>query len=51
MAHQRAEYLVAGMNGVVGKPISPAVLLSEIGRVIGAIDEPDAMRPSIAEAG
>jgi len=34
MVHQRAEYLAAGMNGVVGKPISPAVLLSEISRVI-----------------
>jgi CheY-like chemotaxis protein len=27
---QRAEYLSAGMDAVVGKPISPAVLLREI---------------------
>ena len=30
MVHQRAQYLAAGMNGVVAKPISPAALLSEI---------------------
>ncbi|MDO9222406.1 MAG: ATP-binding protein [Caulobacter sp.] len=38
MTHQRAEYLAAGMNGVVAKPISPAVLLSEIVRLM--TDEP-----------
>jgi len=30
MAHQRLEYLAAGMNGVVAKPIAPAALLAEI---------------------
>ena len=38
MTHQRAEYLAAGMNGVVAKPISPAALLSEIVRLM--TDEP-----------
>jgi len=33
MAHQRTEYLAAGMNGVVSKPISPAALLAEIERL------------------
>jgi PAS domain S-box-containing protein len=39
MAHQRQDYLNAGMNGVVGKPISPGTLLSEIARLAGANDE------------
>jgi PAS domain S-box-containing protein len=30
MVHQRAQYLAAGMNGVVAKPISPSALLTEI---------------------
>ena len=51
LAHQRAEYLAAGMNGVVGKPISPAVLLSEIGRVIAEMGESDAALQGVAEAG
>nr|MEA2797022.1 hypothetical protein [Phenylobacterium sp.] len=38
MVHQRAEYLAAGMNGVVAKPISPAALLTEIARVLAAED-------------
>ena len=33
MTHQRDQYLAAGMNGVVVKPISPAALLSEIARL------------------
>lgn len=33
MTHQREQYLAAGMNGVVAKPISPAALLSEIARL------------------
>jgi CheY-like chemotaxis protein len=33
LPHQRRAYLAAGMNGVVGKPISPAALLAEIARV------------------
>ena len=39
MIHQRAEYLAAGMNGVVAKPISPAALMTEIARVLAAEDE------------
>jgi PAS domain S-box-containing protein len=34
MVHQRAEYIAAGMNGVVAKPISPGAMLSEIAQVI-----------------
>ncbi|MBI5940994.1 MAG: PAS domain-containing protein [Caulobacterales bacterium] len=33
LAHQRETYLAAGMDGVVGKPISPAALLAEIARL------------------
>ena len=33
LAHQRATYLSSGMDGVVGKPISPTALLSEISRL------------------
>lgn len=33
LAHQRETYLAAGMDGVVGKPISPAALLVEIARL------------------
>jgi CheY-like chemotaxis protein len=51
MVHQRLEYLAAGMNGVIAKPISPAVLLSEIGRVIAEMGEAEAERPGVAEAG
>ncbi len=39
MTHQRAEYFAAGMDGVVGKPISPAALLTEIARL--AAREPE----------
>jgi len=41
MVHQRAQYLAAGMNGVVAKPISPAALLGEIVRLLSA-PEPEA---------
>ena len=34
MAHQRAQYMAAGMNGVVAKPISPSALLAEIARLM-----------------
>ncbi len=34
MAHQRTEYLAAGMDGVVAKPISPAALITEITRLM-----------------
>jgi CheY-like chemotaxis protein len=33
LSHQRQAYLDAGMDGVVGKPISPAALLTEIARL------------------
>jgi CheY-like chemotaxis protein len=33
LAHQRRAYLDAGMDAVVGKPISPAILLSEIAKL------------------
>ena len=36
MAHQRAIYLEAGMDGVASKPISPADLICEISRVLNA---------------
>jgi CheY-like chemotaxis protein len=39
LSHQRAAYLDAGMDGVVGKPISPSVLIGEIARLSqGAAD-------------
>ena len=47
MVHQRAEYVLAGMNGVVAKPISPGALISEIARVISTVDEAPA--PSAAD--
>jgi PAS domain S-box-containing protein len=33
LSHQRDTYLAAGMDGVVGKPVSPAALLAEISRL------------------
>ncbi|WP_309089023.1 PAS domain-containing protein [Phenylobacterium sp.] len=39
LSHQRQSYLEAGMDGVVGKPISPGVLLSEIARLSAAPEE------------
>ncbi|MBS0411402.1 MAG: response regulator, partial [Proteobacteria bacterium] len=33
MSHQRETYLAAGVDGVVGKPISPTALAAEIARV------------------
>jgi CheY-like chemotaxis protein len=39
MVHQRQEYLAAGMNGVVAKPISPTALLSEIARLLAEPNE------------
>jgi CheY-like chemotaxis protein len=35
MAHQRAAYLAAGMNGAVAKPLSPSVLVQTL---IAALD-------------
>ena len=42
LAHQRRSYLDAGMDGVVGKPISPAALLTEIARLAAQPLEDDA---------
>jgi CheY-like chemotaxis protein len=42
LSHQRRAYLDAGMDGVVGKPISPADLLREITAA--------ASRPVVVEA-
>jgi signal transduction histidine kinase len=42
LAHQRQAYLEAGMDGVVGKPISPAVLLTEIARLSDIADGDEA---------
>jgi PAS domain S-box-containing protein len=42
MAHQRAAYRAAGMNGVVAKPISPAALVAEIVRLSSAEPRPGA---------
>jgi len=44
LSHQRTAYLDAGMDGVVGKPISPADLLAEIARLSGPAP------PAIAKA-
>ncbi len=38
LRHQRDTYRAAGMDGVIGKPISPASLLEEIARLTGASD-------------
>ncbi|THD60393.1 ATP-binding protein [Phenylobacterium sp.] len=38
LAHQRRAYLDAGMDGVVGKPISPGVLLREIARLSAPVE-------------
>ncbi|ATQ44828.1 ATP-binding protein [Caulobacter mirabilis] len=38
LSHQRQTYLAAGMDGVVGKPISPAALLAEIARIASPAD-------------
>jgi len=39
LSHQRASYLDAGMDGVVGKPISPSVLIGEIARLSQAASD------------
>ncbi|WP_374469210.1 PAS domain S-box protein [Phenylobacterium sp.] len=44
LSHQRQAYLDAGMDGVVGKPISPAALIAEIARIAqgrDAVGSPD----------
>jgi len=35
MAHQVSEYLAAGMNGAVSKPLSPSAIVAEIARLVG----------------
>jgi CheY-like chemotaxis protein len=46
--HQRDTYLAAGMDGVVGKPISPVALLAEIARLaaVEPMNEPAALATS-----
>ena len=39
LSHQHQSYLEAGMDGVVGKPISPTALLTEIVRLSGPMGE------------
>ncbi len=46
MAHQRATYRAAGMDGVAAKPIAPAALIAEILRLA----EPDGAVPDTAVA-
>ena len=41
LAHQRRAYLDAGMDGVVGKPISPGTLLREIARLSAPAADPE----------
>jgi CheY-like chemotaxis protein len=41
LAHQKARYLEAGMDGVVGKPISPSALVAELARLSQPALEPD----------
>ncbi|WP_297514305.1 PAS domain S-box protein [uncultured Caulobacter sp.] len=44
MAHQRAAYRAAGMDGVAAKPIAPAALVAEIVRLSQAgVEAPDAV--------
>ena len=40
LSHQRDLYLAGGMDGVVGKPISPTALLTEIARLAGGDTRP-----------
>ncbi|WP_293676555.1 ATP-binding protein [uncultured Phenylobacterium sp.] len=42
LSHQRHIYLGAGMDGVIGKPISPTALLAEISRLAGMGRDADA---------
>ena len=46
LAHQRQTYLDAGMDGVVGKPISPGTLLREIARL--SAPAPEAEETAVA---
>jgi len=48
LAHQRQAYLDAGMDGVVGKPIAPGVLLAEIAHAAANRDAPEAAADTAA---
>ena len=48
LAHQRRAYLDAGMDGVVGKPISPGVLLREIARLSAPVETDDEAEAAVA---
>ncbi|MDP1630836.1 MAG: PAS domain S-box protein [Caulobacter sp.] len=48
LSHQRDAYLAAGMNGVVGKPISPAALLAEVARFAGGGEADPALETHVA---
>ncbi len=50
LTHQRSSYLDAGMDGVVGKPVSPGALLAEIARVAAADGADEADEALAAEA-
>lgn len=42
LSHQTEAYLAAGMNGVVSKPLQPAVLVARIAAALSALDEDSA---------
>ena len=48
LAHQRAAYLAAGMNGMVAKPFSPAGLFEEVLRVVLEAEDEAAMVTGVA---
>jgi CheY-like chemotaxis protein len=48
LAHQRQSYLEAGMDGVVGKPISPTALLTEIARLSEISDAEEPAEAAVA---
>jgi len=48
LAHQQRRYLDSGMDGVVGKPISPGALIGEIARVTRAAPTAEAEDAAIA---
>jgi PAS domain S-box-containing protein len=48
LAHQQRRYLDSGMDGVVGKPISPGALIGEIARVTRATPTAEAEDAAIA---
>ena len=50
LSHQQRRYLDAGMDGVVGKPISPGALIAEIARLSGPqiADEDDGEGHAVA---